>query len=217
MLIAVGGVACSSPSDDALNQSVGPLQSPTTTTSAALPSTTAPAPATCDPRASLRPEGNSVPAPSDFATYPTVARIQQRGKLVVGVDEGTQQLGLPRPEDGDDRRPRRRPPDARSPTRSSATTSPPQHLKFKTLTTAERIDAVADGKVDMVASLLTATCERWQKVDFSTEYYEAHQDVLVPIDSDIHSVDRPRGQDRLRDERIDLDHADPREGPDRES
>jgi polar amino acid transport system substrate-binding protein len=62
------------------------------------------------------------------------------------------------------------------------------HLSFTTLTTAQRVDAVSSGKVDMVASLLTATCDRWQKVDFSTVYYEAHQDVLVPIDSPIHTL-----------------------------
>jgi polar amino acid transport system substrate-binding protein len=43
-------------------------------------------------------------------------------------------------------------------------------------------------QVDMVASLLSATCARWNDVDFSTEYYEAHQDVLVPIDSPVHGV-----------------------------
>ena len=45
--------------------------------------------------------------------------------------------------------------------------------------------AVEDGRVDLVASLLTATCARWGQVDFSTTYYEAHQDVLVSRESKI--------------------------------
>ena len=68
------------------------------------------------------------------------------------------------------------------------------HLTFKTLTTAQRIDAVQAGKVDMVASLLTATCARWKDVDFSTVYYDAHQDLLVNLDSPIHTVADLAGQ-----------------------
>ena len=68
------------------------------------------------------------------------------------------------------------------------------HLQFKTLTTAERVQAVKSGKVDMVASLLTATCDRWNDVDFSTVYYEANQDVLVPVGSPVHTVDAPAGK-----------------------
>ena len=65
---------------------------------------------------------------------------------------------------------------------------PDAHLQFKTLTTAERVQAVQSGKVDMVASLLTATCDRWNDVDFSTVYYEANQDVLVPVGSPVQTV-----------------------------
>lgn len=61
-------------------------------------------------------------------------------------------------------------------------------IQFETVTTAERISAVQSGKVDMVASLLTATCARWADVDFSTVYYDAEQEVLVPADSPVQVV-----------------------------
>ncbi len=51
-----------------------------------------------------------------------------------------------------------------------------------------------DGRVDMVASLLTATCPRWNDVDFSTVYYDAHQDVLVDDTSTIHTLDDLTGK-----------------------
>ena len=184
-LLAVGAAACSSPSDEALSRSITPLEPPTSTATTAPPPTTTPP--TCNPRASLRPESDSVPDPSQFPPGSTMATIRDDGMLVVGVDEGTQGWGYRDPKsaeikgldvdllrvvaeaifrDGD--------PDA--------------HLKFKTLTTAERITAVANGDVDMVASLLTATCGRWETVNFSTEYYEARQGVLVPRDSRIISL-----------------------------
>ena len=177
-----------------------------------------PRPRPCPPRATrgraCDPKATRCPAPSDFAPDPTVARIQPARQARRRRRRGHEQLGLPRPEDGEiegldvdllteDRR-----------TRSSATPSPPQHLKFTTLTTAERIDAVADGKVDMVASLLTATCERWQKVDFSTEYFEAHQGVLVPVDSDIHSVADLAGKTVCATRGSTSIDPDPRAGPD---
>ena len=41
-----------------------------------------------------------MPAPSDLAPYPTVAKIQQRDQLVVGVDEGTASWGYRNPRTG---------------------------------------------------------------------------------------------------------------------
>ena len=119
---------------------------------------------------------------------PSGQQKQARG----GRRPGHVALGLPRPATG--------------PSRASTSTScvrsrlaifgsdPDGHLQFKTLTTAERVQAVQSGKVDMVASLLTATCDRWNDVDFSTVYYEAHQDVLVPFGSPVHTVDDLAGK-----------------------
>jgi polar amino acid transport system substrate-binding protein len=170
--------ACSSPSNDAMSRSLGALTEPTTTTAAPSTSTTT-APADCgDPRQSFAPD-------PDLPT-PTVDAIRRRGKLVVGVDQGTLNWGYRDPRDGTIRGL-----DVdilRQIALAIFGSDPDAHLQFETLTTAERIQAVKARKVDMVASLLTATCARWVDVDFSTEYYEAHQDVLVPIDSPVQRV-----------------------------
>ncbi len=184
-LVAVGTVACSSSSDGALSHSIRPLEPPasTATTAPAPTSTTIP----CEPRASFRPDTDSVPDPSQFAPGSTMATIRKNNMLVVGVDEGTQGWGFRDPKSADIK--------GLDVDLLGAVAeaifrdgNPGAHLKFKTLTTAERIAAVKNGDVDMVASLLTATCGRWQDVDFSTEYYEAHQDVLVPADSTVSSL-----------------------------
>ena len=48
---------------------------------------------------------------------------------------------------------------------------------------------VAQGQFDLVAAASTITPPREQTVDFSDPYYEAQQALVVPVDSDIASVD----------------------------
>jgi polar amino acid transport system substrate-binding protein len=176
-VVLVGLAACSSPSNGAVSRSLGALTDPTTTTAAPSTATTT-APTPCDPRQSF--------APDPTLPMPTVAAIRTRGRLVVGVDQGTLNWGYRDPRDGTingldvDI--------LRQIALAIFGSDPDAHLQFKTLTTAERIQAVESGKVDMVASLLTATCDRWNDVDFSTIYYDAHQDVLVPVGSPVQTV-----------------------------
>jgi polar amino acid transport system substrate-binding protein len=187
-LIGLGLAACSTPSDDAMHQSLEPLPqgavSTRVTPRTTGPTTTTNAEDACDPQASFAPEPGA-PAPS-------VEAIESRGHLVVGVDQGTPGWGFRDPSDaqltglevdlvrrialelfGDTREDR---------------------VKFKTLNTAQRIAAVQEGEVDMVASLLTATCERWKMVDFSSVYFVAKQALLVSRESPIESVDDLAGR-----------------------
>ncbi len=53
----------------------------------------------------------------------------------------------------------------------------------------DRTQAVQNGEVDILAETMTINCTRKQSVDFSSEYYDAHQEVLLPIDSPIHTED----------------------------
>jgi polar amino acid transport system substrate-binding protein len=179
MAVLVGLAACSSPSNGAVSRSLGALTDPTTTTAApSTTTTTAPTPP-CDPRQSF--------APDSTLPMPTVKAIRDRNKLVVGVDQGTLNWGYRDPRDGTIKG---LDVDILRQIALAIFGSDPDdvHLQFKTLTTAERVQALESGKVDMVASLLTATCDRWNDVDFSTIYYDAHQDVLVPIGSPVDTV-----------------------------
>jgi polar amino acid transport system substrate-binding protein len=63
-----------------------------------------------------------------------------------------------------------------------------QHLRFVIVPNADRQQAVDSGAVDLVAETMTITCGRQEgryTVDFSSEYYDAHQEVLVPSQSGI--------------------------------
>jgi polar amino acid transport system substrate-binding protein len=74
------------------------------------------------------------------------------------------------------------------------------HLHFVIVPNGDRQAYVADGKVDLVAETMTVTCDRQDgsdhqpPVDFSSEYYDAHQEVLVPPGSTIHSLDDLNGK-----------------------
>ena len=59
---------------------------------------------------------------------------------------------------------------------SSAT---PDKIQRRVVTNAERIPVLQDGSVDLVISVMTINCDRWQQIAFSAEYYRAGQKVLV--------------------------------------
>jgi polar amino acid transport system substrate-binding protein len=68
-----------------------------------------------------------------------------------------------------------------------------QHLQFEIVPNADRQIDVAKGMVDLVAETMTITCGRQDgsdppAVDFSSEYYDAHQEVLIPRGSSITSI-----------------------------
>lgn len=121
----------------------------------------------CDPRQSRHPDGQ--PAPS-------VAAIQRRGLLRVGVDQNTFLFGYRDPAtnnlvgfDLDIAREVAR-----------AIFGDPNKVQFVAITYGDRITALEQDRVDLVADTFTITCARLEKIDFSTVYYDAVQKVLVP-------------------------------------
>ena len=133
----------------------------------------APAPA-CVPRASLRPAG-PLPKPGHMPAGTAMARIAQRGRLVVGIDQNAYLFSFRDPDTGNlvgfeiDI--------AREIAR--ALLGDADAVQFRAITTADRIPVIQRGEVDMVIRTMTMTCERWQQVAFSTEYLASHQRLLV--------------------------------------
>lgn len=187
--IALGALAllagCASSSDQAAERALDALtelEPPTSTTTTTTPE---PPPPECEPTASLRPP-QQMPARGAMPPGTFMHEIQERGYLVVGVDQNTFGFGYRDPRTGQlegfdidllkviayaifgDRDPGR--------------------IVYKTVISSERIPAVRDGDVDIVASIVTMTCKRWQEVSFSTEYYRGYQTVLVRSDSEIEAV-----------------------------
>jgi polar amino acid transport system substrate-binding protein len=126
----------------------------------------------CDATASLRPS---------TAGGPAVEAIQRRGRLIVGVDQSTNLFSFRDPVSGElqgfdiDI--------AREVARDLL--GDPNKVEFRLLTSPERISALQDGTVDIVAKALTITCARAEQIAFSTVYFEASQRLLVPKDSPV--------------------------------
>lgn len=53
------------------------------------------------------------------------------------------------------------------------------HIEFKIITYAQRIPKLEDQSVDLVAHTMTINCKRWSAISFSSQYYDAHQKLLV--------------------------------------
>ncbi|NUT92492.1 MAG: glutamate ABC transporter substrate-binding protein [Saccharothrix sp.] len=155
----------------------------------APPSTAAAAVPSCDATASLRPQGE-LPAAGQMPAGSTMERIVRSGRLRVGVDQNTYLMGFRNPFSGQlegfdvDM--------AREVAR--AVFGDPEKIQFKVLTSEQRIPALEKGEVDIVVRTMTINCERWQKVNFSTVYYQAGQRVLVPSSSDVTGIESLGGK-----------------------
>ncbi|MBF6137921.1 glutamate ABC transporter substrate-binding protein [Nocardia otitidiscaviarum] len=128
---------------------------------------------TCsDPTASLRPDGRGGPA---------VDAIRARGRLLVGLDPGSNLFSFRDPATG---------------TLSGFDVGiareiardllgDPEKIEYRILGSADREQALAEHTVDVVVKTMTITCERRQRVSFSTSYLQAHQRVLTVRDTGI--------------------------------
>jgi polar amino acid transport system substrate-binding protein len=148
-----------------------------------------PAP-TCDPLASLRPPAQ-LPAPGAMPAGSAMQTIQKRGRLIVGVDQNTYLFGYRNAETGNiegfDI-------DIAGEVATSIFGTAAGHLQLVAITAAQRIPYVSSGQVDLVADTMTMNCDRWRQVDFSSQYYAAGQQVLVPGSSTAKSIDDLGGQ-----------------------
>ncbi|EOM77987.1 glutamate ABC transporter substrate-binding protein [Rhodococcus rhodnii] len=106
---------------------------------------------------------------------PTVGEIRARGRLIVGLDTGSNLMSFRDPASGTvqgfdaDI--------AREVARDLF--GDPERVEFRLLTSADRLRALEAGDVDIVVKTMSITCERREHVSFSTEYFEANQRIAV--------------------------------------
>jgi polar amino acid transport system substrate-binding protein len=156
--------------------SASPTPQPTTSASAARP-------ASCsNPLASY--------APSAVAQGSTIAEIKKRGRLVAGVSADTYLLASRNPFTGEiegfdiDM----------VKAVAQAILGDENLYQLKVITAAQRIPALEKGEVDIVARNMTITCDRWEQIAFSTEYYRSGQKILVRKGSKANSIKDFAGQ-----------------------
>ena len=129
----------------------------------------------CNRTASLRPFNNQ--ADADRA----VENIRARGRLIVGLDIGSNLFSFRDPITGEitgfdvDI--------AGEIARDIFGT--PSQVEYRILSSADRIAALQNNQVDVVVKTMTITCERKKLVNFSTVYFNANQRILAARDSTI--------------------------------
>ncbi|MEE3851503.1 glutamate ABC transporter substrate-binding protein [Gordonia sp. LSe1-13] len=133
----------------------------------------------CDATVSLRP--GPLPPPNRMPRGSTMAEIQERGRLIVGLDIGSNLFSFRDPISGDiqgfdvDI--------ARAVARGIF--GNPATIEFRVLSSADRTQALVDGSVDIVVKTMSITCDRLQEVSFSTPYYVAYQRILSTRNSGV--------------------------------
>ncbi|MDV8001634.1 glutamate ABC transporter substrate-binding protein [Rhodococcus sp. IEGM 1408] len=136
----------------------------------------------CDPLRSLRPD--------DAPPEERVPRIKQRGRLLVGLDQGSNLFSFRDPGSGQligfdvDL------------AREIATDifGDPRQVEFRSLTSANRIEALENDEVDVVIRSMSITCARRERVTFSAPYFQAYQRVLAVRGSGITEIEHLEGR-----------------------
>ncbi|MGH3615242.1 MAG: glutamate ABC transporter substrate-binding protein [Pseudonocardia sp.] len=152
------------------------------------PPASAPPPCT-EIKASLRPLG-PLPPPGVMPPGSTMAAIAERGRLIVGIDQGKYLTGYRNPQtgviEGSDIDLVRR--------ITTAIFGDPNRVQLLVLNIADRAKAIEQKRVDLVVNTFTVTCERQKTVEFSTPYLATSQRLLVPVNSGVREIEDLAGQ-----------------------
>jgi polar amino acid transport system substrate-binding protein len=182
VLLVLTLAGCGASSDHALNLTLSALRTPIAT--APKPPSTRVVNCT-NQTASLRPPA-TLPAPNHMPAGSFMAKIQQQGYLVAGVNEGAYRFGALNPASGNiegfevDL--------VKQVAKAIFGDANPRHLRLVALAVPQRFSAVRKGNVDIVADTITITCYRRTLVDFSTVYYDGSQRLLVPSNSSVQNI-----------------------------
>lgn len=124
------------------------------------------------------------PSPNGTTHGPDVDAIRARGRLIVGLDPGSNLFSFRDPVSG---------------TLEGFDVDiageiardlfgDPQRVEYRILGSADRERALEDHTVDVVVKTMTITCARKQQVAFSTPYFIAHQRILAIKNSGIRTL-----------------------------
>ena len=163
---------------------------PTTTVVAAPPPTCTAEQKALDATRSYEPQG-ALPSPDNLPAGSTMAAIRARGKLIVGVSGDTLLFGarntLTNQIEGFDIDM------LKEVAKAIFGPEGESNITYKVITYADRLpnlEAGPDhGGVDIVAHTMTINCDRWLRIAFSSEYFDAGQRVLVKLGSGFKSIE----------------------------
>jgi len=166
--------ACGSPSTPL------PPTAPPTSTAPTTPAPTSTAQPCTDALTSYAPAA-TLPGPGAMPDGSTMRAIQKRGRLIAGVSADTYLFAARNPVSGqiegfdiDVVK-----------AITKAIFGDETKYQLRVITAADRIPLLQQHKVDVVVRTFSITCDRWQQIAFSAEYYRAGQKILVTKGSDV--------------------------------
>jgi polar amino acid transport system substrate-binding protein len=184
------GTACASTSNDATRKALDALDERPRAT---VTPTTVPVDLECErygPAASFAPT-EPLPVPGRMPAGTFMDHILRQGYLRVGVDENTAHFSF-RNAEGEivgfevDL--------ANKISEAIFGDSNPGRVRLVSVVTDEKVPVVRDGDVDLTISVVSAACDRWSQVAFSTSYYATTQRILVRTSSKIDNLDDLAGK-----------------------
>ena len=123
----------------------------------------------------------------EFEAGTTMAELQEKGEIVIGVKYDVPPFGFENPQSGEiegfDV-------DMGKYIAEKLGVTP----KFVEAISDNRIPFLQDGTVDLILSTMTITTDRDAEIDFSRPYFIAHGKILVPEDSDIAGIEDLAGK-----------------------
>ncbi|MBI2322425.1 MAG: glutamate ABC transporter substrate-binding protein [Chloroflexi bacterium] len=137
-----------------------------------------------------KPAAAALPKPGEMPAGTYMKTIQDRGKLVAGVKTDVLLFGYLNPRsnkiEGFDV--------DMAKEIARAIFGDPEKIELKEVTSAARIPALKEGIVDVVVATMTITKQRMEEIEFADVYYESGQQVLVPKNSPIKSIQDTAGK-----------------------
>jgi polar amino acid transport system substrate-binding protein len=189
MLVTAAGTGCGGSSRSYAITSLDALPGTTTTTSPDAAASTSPPTTTSERRRqceeqSLETVSYAPPATLEVHEGSYMQHLRDLGRIRVGVDENTRGLSARSAESGQIEGFEV---DLAHEIAETVfgTQYTPDVVKLIPLVTSEKTRSVANQQVDLTISAISMSCRRWEEVDFTAEYYTAHQEFLVRSDSPI--------------------------------
>lgn len=132
---------------------------------------------------------SALPRPGHMPAGTFMREIQDRGHLIVGVDQNSKGLGYFNPitlrMEGFDI-------DLVREVARAIFGKP--SIVYKAISTKQRESVIVNDEVDIVASAYSVTCDRQRSMLFSSVYDLAQQRLLVPTNSSVHRLSDLRGK-----------------------
>jgi polar amino acid transport system substrate-binding protein len=135
----------------------------------------------------------TLPPPGRMPPKTPMARIQAQGHLNVGADQNSLRLSYFNPLRPDKDVQGFDADLARAVARAIFGDDGPDRIRFRAISTGQRVSAIVERKVDIVASAFSITCARRRRMHFSDVYHTARQRLLVPSNSTVSTLDDLKG------------------------